>query len=53
MRAILRGEAPRVTDAFTQTWPQGEKVVVYQHYGRDITEAQVADLFRARVTGTF
>ena len=33
----------------TQTWPQGEKAVVYQHYGRDITEAQVADLFRALV----
>jgi hypothetical protein len=31
----------------TQTWPQGEKVVVYQHFGRDITEAQIADLFRA------
>ena len=33
----------------TQTWPQGERVVVYQHYGRDITEAQVVNLFRALV----
>ena len=33
----------------TQTWPQGEKVVVYQRFGRDITEAQIADLFRALV----
>ena len=26
-------------------------MVVYQHYGRDITKAQVADLFRALVLG--
>jgi hypothetical protein len=32
----------------TQTWPQGEKVVAYEHYGRTISETEAADLFRGK-----